>query len=75
MIIISWNCRGAASKKFFRHLSDLLSTHRPDILLLLETKVKSNNTQHVLGMGGFDGFVAWKLGDLPGESGVTGNPR
>lgn len=68
MNIISWNYRGASSKKFFRHLSDLLSTHRLDILFLLETKVKTNKTQSVLRMGGFDGFFAAEARGFAGGS-------
>lgn len=31
-----WNCRGAGNRGFPRHLKDLIDTHQPQILALLE---------------------------------------
>lgn len=39
--VLSWNCRGARSPLFHCHLQDLLHTHKPSVLALLETKVNS----------------------------------
>ncbi|KAI5649868.1 hypothetical protein M9H77_35873 [Catharanthus roseus] len=60
------NCHGAASKKVFRHVSDLINMHRPDVLCLLETKVSSNKAQRVMRVGNFDSFVAAEARDFAG---------
>lgn len=40
--ILSWNCRGAGSKAFLRHVSFLAMNYKPAILILLETRVNSS---------------------------------
>lgn len=39
--ILVWNCRGANSSSFFRHLIDLVKLNKPDILILVETRCSS----------------------------------
>lgn len=45
--IISWNCRGASSSRFFQHLSELIKTNKPDILILLETRCASTMVETI----------------------------
>ncbi|KAI7983920.1 hypothetical protein LOK49_LG15G02171 [Camellia lanceoleosa] len=39
MKILIWNCHGARNNTFKRNLRELLRTHKPEILVLMETKV------------------------------------
>lgn len=41
---LSWNCRGAKSAVFHRHLRHLVESHKPNMLALLEPKVHSNKS-------------------------------
>lgn len=41
MIIIGWNCRGLGRSRAVRALCDLVSSHKPSILGLSETKLTS----------------------------------
>lgn len=41
---LSWNCRGAKSALFHRHLKTLVGMHKPNMLALLETKVHSDKS-------------------------------
>ncbi|KAL7170173.1 hypothetical protein ACSBR2_035097 [Camellia fascicularis] len=40
MDLLVWNCRGAGNKRFKRNLRELVQIHKPEIIVLLETKVK-----------------------------------
>ncbi|KAL7192062.1 hypothetical protein ACSBR2_024000 [Camellia fascicularis] len=42
MDMIIWNCRGAGNVRFWRTLRELVSLHKPDMLILIETKVELN---------------------------------
>lgn len=44
---LTWNCRGASSRAFLRHLRDLLTVHKPDILILLETRCVTDVVQEI----------------------------
>lgn len=57
MNILYWNLREAVSKTFFWHITDLINTHGPVIVVLLETKVKSDRAQIILPLDGFEGFA------------------
>ncbi|KAI8013982.1 hypothetical protein LOK49_LG05G02478 [Camellia lanceoleosa] len=37
--LLFWNCRGAGNKNFKRNITEILRTHKPEILILMETKV------------------------------------
>ncbi|CAN0858065.1 hypothetical protein LINGRAHAP2_LOCUS7059 [Linum grandiflorum] len=37
MIIMSWNCRGMGQPRAVQVLGELIQTHRPGIVILLET--------------------------------------
>ncbi|KAL7245395.1 hypothetical protein ACSBR2_000677 [Camellia fascicularis] len=40
MDMLFWNCRGAGNNKFKRNIKELIKIHKPDILVLMETKVE-----------------------------------
>ncbi|XP_028106480.1 uncharacterized protein LOC114305569 [Camellia sinensis] len=40
MKLLIWNCRGADNKVFKRTMKELVQTHKPSILVLMETKVE-----------------------------------
>ncbi|XP_028092237.1 uncharacterized protein LOC114292475 [Camellia sinensis] len=46
MDMIIWNCRGTGNARFRRTLRELVSLHKPDMLVLMETKVEL----HTMGM-------------------------
>ncbi|KAK4492627.1 hypothetical protein RD792_003445 [Penstemon davidsonii] len=52
MKILTWNCRGAGSDNFRTTFNDLVKTHKPDIVFLLETKVSEERAETIsLGLG------------------------
>ncbi|CAL5416425.1 unnamed protein product [Camellia sinensis] len=66
MTLLIWNCRGAGNKKFKRNLRELVQIHKPDLLVLMETKVE------LAAMGMFFnqmGFTTSAHVDLVGRSG------
>lgn len=42
--VLSWNCRGAHSARFHRHMRELTRLHKPSVLILLETKTQSSQS-------------------------------
>ena len=42
MKVLSWNCRGLGSKSKEAAMTDLISIHQPDILLIQETKMEED---------------------------------
>ncbi|KAI8032770.1 hypothetical protein LOK49_LG01G00012 [Camellia lanceoleosa] len=40
MDLLIWNCRGAGNKRFKRNMRELVRIHKPNLLVLLETKVE-----------------------------------
>jgi exonuclease III len=71
-----WNCRGAASSAFYRSCKHYLDIHKPEVMVIMETRVdpkKLNKTIKLLGFDhmhhtdcrGFAGgiIVAWKSSD------------
>ena len=42
MKVLSWNCRGLGSKSKEEAMSNLISLHHPDILLIQETKMEED---------------------------------
>lgn len=64
--IIGWNCRGAGNTRFKSNFSELIRSHKPEIVALLEPKVSLQS------MGGFFrnlGFTRDTFTDLNGRSG------
>lgn len=45
--ILTWNYKGASSRAFQRHLRDLLQVHKPDIVILLETRCASDVVKEI----------------------------
>ncbi|KAI8009523.1 hypothetical protein LOK49_LG06G00526 [Camellia lanceoleosa] len=65
MDLLIWNCRGAGNKKFKRNLRELVLIHKPDLMVLMETKV------NLASMGTFFnqmGFMTLAHVDLIGQS-------
>ncbi|XP_028105291.1 uncharacterized protein LOC114304330 [Camellia sinensis] len=51
--LLFWNCRGAGNKNFKRHLTEILRTHKPEILILMETKVQYSKMGNFFNRLGF----------------------
>ncbi|KAL7205922.1 hypothetical protein ACSBR2_018772 [Camellia fascicularis] len=63
--ILIWNCQGAGNSTFRRNMRELIRTHNPGILILMETKVTYNS------MGNFFnnlGFTASTIVDSVGRA-------
>lgn len=52
-----WNCRGAGSSRFFRHLKFLLHVNKPSVLILVETKIPSLKIHSMFCKTLFDSFA------------------
>nr|XP_025625613.1 uncharacterized protein LOC112717905 [Arachis hypogaea] len=50
---MSWNCRGAASGSFRRTLLEFERLHRPDVVILLETRCSGIKARNVISSFGF----------------------
>lgn len=67
--IFLWNCRGAASPSFFRHYKQYLEACRPEIVVIMETRVDPGRLQRTFNLLGFDGVeitvasLIWVLWD------------
>ncbi|KAL8141080.1 hypothetical protein V2J09_007101 [Rumex salicifolius] len=55
--VISWNVQRAASRDFMRTLKDLIRSHGPSILILLETRISELQVDKVCTTIGFDDIV------------------
>lgn len=53
MKIISWNCRGAESNIFRRHLRELYCVHSPDLLIIMEPRISGERAERVSTSLGF----------------------
>lgn len=51
--ILFWNTRGTLNAGFRRTIMDLIKNHRPDILVLLETKISGNKADSVINSLGY----------------------
>ena len=47
MKIIAWNVRGAANPNFRLNVQDLVNTHHPDIMVILEPKIGGSHAENV----------------------------
>ncbi|CAN0918481.1 hypothetical protein LINGRAHAP2_LOCUS30889 [Linum grandiflorum] len=55
MIIMSWNCRGMGQQCAIQALDELIKTHRPGVVILLETfanKSRMETVRNEVKMGG-----------------------
>lgn len=57
MSVISWNCQGIGNRETSRIVKTLISTHRPDILVLLEPKISGDKANKVCRELNFDDWV------------------
>lgn len=55
---MAWNCRGAGSHPFYIHLMEMLRSHNPDVLALLETRVSSRHARRIVDNSHFTDFLA-----------------
>ena len=56
MKAIVWNVRGANSKAFLWHALDIVKMHKPDILIILETKCSSLRADQATNRLGYSNF-------------------
>ena len=47
MKIITWNVRGAANPNFRLNVQDLVNTHHPNIMVILEPKIGGSHVENV----------------------------
>lgn len=66
MILLIWNCRGAASTDFFITFKDLVAFHKPQLVILSETKLAGSKVDSILSKLGFSHFIK---SDVEGLSG------
>ncbi|RYR45291.1 hypothetical protein Ahy_A07g031128 [Arachis hypogaea] len=66
MIILSWNYRGAASSAFCRTLKEFVGMHKPNVVILLETRCSGETAERTIRNCGFD---HWHIKEAVGYSG------
>lgn len=64
---LTWNCRGVRSLETRLHLKEMLRTHHPDILILLETKIHSSGVMNVLVNTEYTNMLAVEASGFVGE--------
>ena len=57
MNIIVWNCRGARKPSFQKHVRDLVQSHDPTILVVMETRVGGERAREITDKLPFDGAI------------------
>lgn len=55
--IFIWNCRGAASPDLFRNCKQCIDVHRPEIFMIMETRINPIRLKNTFNLLGFDGFT------------------
>lgn len=58
---MAWNCRGESFLTALRHLSLLIKTNQPDILILVETRCPINVIDKIMNTTQFNSFVATEV--------------
>ena len=58
MICLSWNCRGLGQARAVQDLSELVKTHKPMVIFLIETLVNSNKIESLRVKLGFQNALA-----------------
>ncbi|CAN0859472.1 hypothetical protein LINGRAHAP2_LOCUS7666 [Linum grandiflorum] len=66
MIVLSWNCRGLGQSRAVQVLGELIKTHRPGVVFLLETFVNKSRMEEIRVDIIFEG---WFVVDAVGHSG------
>ena len=54
---IIWNCRGASKPSFQKHVRELVLSHNPAILVVMETQVGGNRAREITKRLPFDGAI------------------
>ena len=66
MKILLWNCRGAGNPNFHRNFVELMHSHQPTIVVLVETQILGQRAMDVSIALGFDRVIR---SDVEGFSG------
>jgi hypothetical protein len=56
--IMVWNCRGAANTSFLRYCKQYVTSWKPSMLVIMETRCDPNKLKRTFNLLGFDGFLA-----------------
>lgn len=70
---LSWNFRGAGSTLTQLHIKDLIETHKPELLALMETRIQSHRIKPWLQKVGLDGFQGVEADGYAGDICVAWN--
>ncbi|XVF21028.1 hypothetical protein REPUB_Repub12eG0055200 [Reevesia pubescens] len=54
MTVLFWNVRGAGNSTFFSHARDMITLHRPNLVIFVEPKISGLKAEHVIKRFGFD---------------------
>lgn len=57
MNILSWNVRGVGGIDFRRTFRELVATHRPNAVVLIETRVSEDRANNIIATLGFERYV------------------
>lgn len=57
MNILSWNVIGATRANFRRVFRELVSTHRPDVVIIIETRVSGDIANKIIATLGFERYI------------------
>ena len=55
MNIIVWNCRGASKPSFLKHVSALVHSHNPALMVVMETRIRGDRAKQITDRMPFDG--------------------
>lgn len=58
MNAVSWNCRGLGNPRTVRALGDVVKSHNPEILFLIETLSNKERMKQLSGKLGFNNHLA-----------------
>ncbi|KAG4936375.1 hypothetical protein JHK82_050586 [Glycine max] len=50
-----WNCRGAGNATLYRYYKQCVDDNKPDMLVVLETRVDPRKLRHTFSILGYDG--------------------
>lgn len=67
MTILSRNCRGAGNDDFCSTFTELIRVHKPDLIILIETKVLFSFTGNFLiNLGFYNSYIVDLVGRVGG---------
>lgn len=64
--VFLWNCRGAGSKCFVRHLLQFVRQYKPTMLILVETRVSSVYVDYILSKTSYTNYSVFEACDFEG---------